>query len=654
MDRVRTRSGIGDRRVTHTPGPSIGPAKMAQAPMTPTLMAPTLMAEGGRHVRLADFRRRCLTGRRLAILALVAATVAGLLWGLADVIFADRASALGIAIVIAVAVPLTMIALSFWSALAGMVLILMGRRGDRVVLPVPEGRTRLAPAGRTAIAMPIYHEDPRRVIRGLEATLRSLDETGEGDRFDLFVLSDTRDGPEAKREQAAIDRWRQAQDRPGRIVYRRRRANTGRKAGNIADFCRRWGDRYDYLLILDADSIMDGATIVRLARLMDANPQAGLIQATPLIARQTTLFGRLMQFGARIAMHPLSMGMAFWFGSESNYYGHNAIIRMAPFKRHCHLPEVRGLGPLNGEILSHDFVEAAFMRRAGYEVWLLPVSEGSYEEMPPDLPGYLKRDRRWCNGNLQHIAILFQPGLHSVSRIHLLIGIVNYLAAPLWLLLIGAACWSLFAAPEIVAPALNDPDVPTVVDKLAALAPKIWMLAVIAILLIAPRLLGAATILARPETRRRYGGAARFSLGVAAEVSFMALLAPVLMMARTSAIVGILAGKSSGWEPQNRAGGGISWAHGLRSQAVPLALGVAMTAFVVWIEPAALVWFLPVVVGLLLAVPATVLSAREDIGLATVRWGLFQMPEEQQPTDVTALEAAQTNRADKQAASIAA
>lgn len=628
-------------------------------PLRPMLVAENRRKLGvqgpeGRRLRLADFRRRCLAGRRLVVLVLVAATVAGLLWGLTDVLFTDRVDTLGVTILFAVAVPMTMVALSFWSALAGLVLILMGRRGDRVVLPVPEGRTRLAPEGRTAIAMPVFHEDPSRIARGLDATLRSLDATGQGKRFDVFVLSDTRDGPDAVREEAAIEAWRRTHHRPDRIVYRRRTVNTGRKAGNIAEFCQRWGDDYDYMLVLDADSIMDGATIVRMTRLMDANPQAGLIQATPLIARQTTLFGRLMQFGARIAMRPLSMGMAYWFGSESNYYGHNALLRMAPFVKYCHLPTVRGLGPLNGEILSHDFVEAAFMRRAGYEVWLLPVNEGSYEEMPPDLPRYLKRDRRWCNGNLQHLAILVQPGLHGVSRLHLLIGVINYVAAPLWLFLIGAACWSLFMAPGVIAPGPTDPDVPTLVDRLSALTPKMWVLAVVGLLLIAPRLFGAAAILAQADTRKRYGGALKFIVGLIAEILFTALLAPILMVSRTAAIIGILAGRTSGWEPQNREGGRLAWIHGLRSQALAMVLGIGLTAFLLIVEPAALFWFLPVVVGLVLAVPAAVISAREDAGLATVRWGLFQLPEERQPTDVTALEAAQTNRTEKRAASIAA
>ena len=618
------------------------------------LAAGILRELGQRHLRLADFRRRCLVGRRLAVLALVTMTVGGLVWGLAGVVISDQIDTLGIAILIAVAVPMTMIALSFWSALAGFVLILMGRKGDRVVLPVPESRSALAPQGSTAIVMPVFHEEPTRVVRGLEATLNSLDATGQGGRFDLFILSDTRDGPDAVREASLIEAWRLRQERPDRIVYRRRSHNTGRKAGNIADFCDRWGSDYDYFLVLDADSIMDGATIVRMARLMDANPQAGLIQATPLIARQTTLFGRVMQFGARVAMGPLAMGMAFWFGSESNYYGHNAILRMAPFMEHCHLPKVRGLGPLNGEILSHDFVEAAFMRRAGFEVWLLPVSEGSYEEMPPDLPRYLKRDRRWCNGNLQHLAILVKPGLHMVSRLHMMIGVATYVTAPLWLFLIGAACWSLFMAPAVVAPGPADPDVPTLVDRLAALTPQLWMLALVALLLLAPRLLGVAAILARAETRRRHGGTMKLLLGIVAEIGFTALLAPILMVSRTAAIAGILAGWSSAWEPQNRVGSGLSWSHGLRCQALALALGAGLTGFVLAIEPAALIWFSPVLLGLILAVPIAVISAREDAGLATIRWGLFQLPEEQQPTDVTALEAAQVNSADRPATSIAA
>ena len=229
---------------------------------------------------------------------------------------------------------------------------------------------------------------------------------------------------------------RRAHDAAGRVFYRRRLDRSERKAGNIAEFVRRWGAQYECMIVLDADSVMTGTALVTLARLMEAHPEIGILQSLPLPVGRETLFARLIQFGARLQSPMLSSGLAFWQLGESNYWGHNAIIRLRPFARYCVLPRLSGRPPLGGEILSHDFVEAAFMRRAGYEVRQVPELEGSWEEVPANVIDYAARDRRWTQGNLQHTRVLAFPGLHPLSRIHLLTGIVSYVSSPMWLALL--------------------------------------------------------------------------------------------------------------------------------------------------------------------------------------------------------------------------
>jgi membrane glycosyltransferase len=569
-------------------------------------------------------RRGRLAHRRAGVLALVLATVATFLWVLSAVLFADGLDASGLVMLGAMAVPLAIIALSFWSALIGFAIALTRKDPARAVMPLATGPADAPLSGRTAVLMPVYHEDPDRVLAGIAAMRRALDATGQAGAFDWFLLSDTRDGADARAEEATVAAWRTDHPAWADLTYRRRTDNAGRKAGNIAEFCARWGEGYDYLLVLDADSLMDGPTMVRLARLMDRNPRAGLIQTTPLVTRQTTLFGRLLQFGTRVASHPLALGMAYWQGSEGNYYGHNAILRARPFIDHCRLPTVRRLGHLSGEILSHDFVEAASMRRAGYEVWSLPVSDGSFEEMPPDLPRYLKRDRRWCTGNLQHLAVLAQPRLHWVSRLHLSIGILSYLAAPLWMVLLLAGCWSLFHEPTYYFPITE----PSLFWPIADQPIAIGLFVFAVIMLLTPKLTGAALIIGRPALRRAHGGTLRFAVSLWLEILFTALLAPAMMVAQTAGLVGILAGRLAGWEPQNRTGQALRWRDALRSQGLALLLGLALAGYLAWAAPAALGWFAPVIAGLLLVVPFAVLGAREDWGQASRALGLFRVPEE--------------------------
>jgi hypothetical protein len=296
------------------------------------------------------------------------------------------------------------ICMSFWTAFMGFFVILFGRDRWAISRQPAAPPDPAAPPPRTAILMPIYNEDSERVFAGLRAIHRSLADTGQLDGFDFFILSDTRDPDVWVEEELRWQDMVRALDGKGRIFYRNRPENTSRKSGNLEDFCTRWGGHYRYMIVLDADSIMKGETLVEMVRLMERHPGVALIQTPPVPVNRESLFARILQFASSIYGRMFTAGLNYWQLGESNYWGHNAIIRVQPFLDHCGLPKLPGREPFGGEILSHDFVEAALLRRAGWEVWLAYDLEGSYEEIPPTLIDYAKRDRRWCQGNLQHSA----------------------------------------------------------------------------------------------------------------------------------------------------------------------------------------------------------------------------------------------------------
>ena len=327
------------------------------------------------------------------------------------------------------------IALPFVSGLAGFIILWCGRSGSGLTMAplaaVPPLTTR------TALLMPIYNEAPQRICAGLQAIYEELEALGVLAQFDFFILSDTTEPDVWLQEEAAFAALRCRTGGERRIFYRHRVHNTRRKAGNIADFCQRWGARYAHMVILDADSLMSGETLVRLTAAMEAHPEAGLLQTLPLVVNRHTLFARLQQFAARLYGPLIATGLAYWHVGDSSYWGHNAIIRTRAFMDHAGLPDLPGQPPFGGLILSHDFVEAALMRRAGWKVYLLPEIGGSYEESPPSLIDFAERDRRWCQGNLQHSRLLLTRGFYWLSRFHLATGIMSYLASPIWLVFIG-------------------------------------------------------------------------------------------------------------------------------------------------------------------------------------------------------------------------
>ena len=341
--------------------------------------------------------------RRRLLLAIVTLGTTGLgCYELGRVFTPGGISVIEIVLMVLFTANFVWIALSFWTGLAGLFALWRGAPALTTGLLPPA--TQLTT--RTAIIMPVYHESPQRVFGALECIYREIEASGEIHTFDFFVLSDSTDTNAWIAEEQAWDLSRRRLGANGRFFYRRRYENTARKAGNLAEFCRRWGGHYQQMLVFDADSVMCGSTVVRLARLMQSNPHAGIIQTIPRLVNRNTLFARTHQFAGSCYGPVLAAGLAWWYLGDGNYWGHNAIIRLSAFAGHAGLPTLPGGPPFGGLVLSHDFVEAALMRRAGWRVYLLPDDEGSFEEAPPSMIDHALRDRRWCQGNLQHMRVI--------------------------------------------------------------------------------------------------------------------------------------------------------------------------------------------------------------------------------------------------------
>ena len=429
------------------------------------------------------------------------------------------------------------IGVGFWTAVFGFVALRFG--GDpwslssRVGQPESEEAT-LAP---TAVVMPVCNEPVQRTLGGLKAIIRDLERTGQQESVDFYVLSDSRDPEIWLEEQATCEQIRRELGPGQQLFYRRRNINLNYKSGNIADFLRRWGRRYRYVVVLDADSLLSANCITRLIQLMEARPEAGIIQTTPRLARAETRFGRLQQFANRCYGRLYSAGLAAIQLGEATYWGHNAIIRVAPFMAHCGLRKLRGPGLFRGPVLSHDFIEAALMGRAGYEVWLEPAIAGSFEESPPTLEDDLIRDRRWCRGNLQHLWLLATLGkIRLAHRMALVTGIFSYLASPLWLVFLGLSGYVALADST---PAL--PGVMATTDT--GSGPGFLLVLVTSVLLFGPRLLAIADhSLAKRTTR--FGGLLRLSGN-----TLMETLAALALADSTPALPGVMATTDTGSGP---------------------------------------------------------------------------------------------------------
>ena len=474
------------------------------------------------------------------------------------------------------------------------------------------------PAGpvpaRTAILMTIRNEEPARAFSRLRRMKTSLDGTGEGGSFAWFILSDTNDPAIAAQEEAEFAAWRKA-DEAAALHYRRRTDNKGYKAGNIRDFCERWGADFDFMLTLDADSLMDGETILRLVRLAEAQPRLGILQSLVVGAPSRSAFARLFQFGMRSGMRTYTMGAAWWTGDCGPYWGHNALIRIQPFTQHCDLPLLSG----GRHILSHDQVEAVLMRRAGYEVRVLPVESGSFEENPPTLPDFIRRDLRWCQGNMQYLSpqVLGLSGLLPVSRFQLIWAISMFFGAPFGtLMVVLAACWPL-------------------VLKGGPSGEGLALFYLVTLLLsLMPKLLGFADVLTRPGEIARYGGARRFLAGAVLETLFSFLLGTVTGFSVTLFLLGLRPARGGSWEAQARDASGLSVATAVRLLWPHTLFGLVVFALLS-ATPTLLLWSLPLTAGYLTAIPLALITASPRLGEWMLAARLCATPEEIDPPIMT-------------------
>ncbi|MFN4143254.1 glucans biosynthesis glucosyltransferase MdoH [Aestuariivirga sp.] len=542
-------------------------------------------------------------------------------WKMYEVISPVNVTALQVLFASFFALTFAWIAFSCASAILGFAMLMRGRPA----LPPLAG---IEETGRTALLMPVYNEDPERVFNALLRMGQALRREGVARRFDIFVLSDTRKDSIAAAEREAFS-WLRRQLSPAmRVYYRRRENNHHRKAGNIADFVTRWGAAYDHMIVLDADSDMSAAAMITLARAMAADPQAGIIQSLPLLQNRWTPFARMTQFAGRVYGPLVATGLAAWHGRDGNYWGHNAIIRTRAFAEAAGLPELTGRKPFGGHVLSHDFVEAALIRRAGYAVTMLPQLAGSYEETPPSLVDLATRDRRWAQGNLQHIKIVGAKGLHWVSRVHLVQGIMSYLASPLWLMLLMAglllATVARHVTPNYFPESFSLFPVWPVFDPELALR----LFAITFGVLYLPKLLALLLALRDPDLRKGCGGVAGLFKSVAAETLVSMLLSPVMMLIQSRFVADVFLGRDSGWNAQNRDDQAMPLAACARTHAAHVLGGLGFAVLSFHVSWAAFLWLAPIAGALMLSPLVSWASGLPELGRRLWHWNVFRIPEE--------------------------
>lgn len=554
-----------------------------------------------------------LSRRRAIVLALVAATVALLAAAWTHMLAQNGFDPFDIALIVCFAISVPWTVLGFWNALIGFWLLHIDRDWRRSVAPYADAGNSDGPLNlKTAILMTLRNEDPKRALDKLERVRRSLDATGHGANFDFYILSDTSDPEIAETEGRLAEKWRRGAAAGHHVVYRRREHNTGFKAGNVRDFVECWGGGYDLMLPLDADSLMSGPAILRMVRIMQGYPRLGILQSLVVGTPTRSAFARIFQFGMRHGMRSFTMGSAWWQADCGPFWGHNAIVRVKPFAEHCRLPVLPGTPPLGGHILSHDQVEAAMMRGAGYEVRVLPTEDESWEDNPPTLLDFAKRDMRWCQGNMQYWRLLGLPGLTFTSRLQLLVAIMMYLSAAAWMGIVTLGAVKIATGSmESFDPVLG-----------------VSLFAVIVTMSLMPKLMGLLDAVLVRGGPVRYGGGARFAAGAAVETVFMMMLAPVIAFALTVFMIGLLFGRSVRWNGQARDAYRLTWqtaASGLWPQTL---FGIALVSVFAAGLPGILPWVAPMVAGLVLAVPLAVLSAAPEVGAWFARQRVCATPEE--------------------------
>jgi membrane glycosyltransferase len=558
-----------------------------------------------------------VAGRRLAFGLLVGATIAAMLWLAVLALSPDGFGLVDAALLFCFALTLPWMAVGFWNAALGFLVVRFAADPLRTTIPcAADVRNETPIAASTEVLLCIRNESPQRLVRNLQAMMSGLAATGSGNFFHVYVLSDTNDARIAsieEREFAALAaQWQ------GRVplTYRRREINTGYKAGNIGDFCARWGSGHTFALTLDADSFMSAEAILRLVRIAQGEPRLGILQSLVVGLPSTSAFTRIFQFGMRLGMRSYTLGSAWWQADCGPYWGHNALLRLQPFVQHAQLPPPK---PGEPHILSHDQIEAVLMRRAGFDVRVVPEEHESWEENPPNLIEFIGRDLRWCRGNLQYWRFLPMPGLKVVSRCQLLFAILMFLGSPGWIGLLIVGTLALATTGDAS-------------DFVRADAGFAIFVAVLT-MWFAPKIATVANLLTRPEARAGFGGTLRFLASVATETIFFILLSQIMWFGHALLIASLPFGRPIEWAGQVREDHSVSTAQAFSAFWPHTLLGAGALVLLAATHPAAIPYALFLAGGLALSIPLAVITALPAAGKLLTRWGIGRLPEETAPPD---------------------
>jgi len=554
-------------------------------------------------------------------------------WFMADLLWRDGISGIEIVLLVLFVILFANIATGFCMAMIGFYVVNRGGDSCRITNTIDWTAAKDAPLASTAIVFPIANEDVSRIFEVLRVMYRSIQETRKLEHFDFFVLSDSNQPNVWIQEEIAWVELCKQVGGFGRIFYRKRRQSINSKSGNVGDFLRRWGRRYRYMVVLDADSIMTGQALVKLVAMMEGNPNVGIIQPAQHVVNSATLYARIQQFANRLYSPLFLAGLNYWQQYDSNYWGHNAVIRIQPFMANCCLPDLPGREPIGGRILSHDFVEAALMRKAGWQVWLAHDVDGSYEEVPPTLIDNAKRDRRWCQGNMQHSWLLFARGFRPINRVHLFLGIMSYVSSPLWLLFLLISSIEVCNQVRSVGFGYH-PEVFTSLFGYVVEVPEALTLFMFTMLLLfLPKILSVAVTLRNPEDTGAFGGPFRLIVSAMMEAAVSALLAPINMLFNSKFVVLTLLGKGVSWVSQQR---GVSddntdWREAILTHGGHTLFGLlwGVSAFI--LVPAYFWWLSPVLAGMVFSIPISIFLSKLSFGRHAANLGLFLTPEETRP-----------------------
>jgi membrane glycosyltransferase len=567
---------------------------------------------------------RRVTARRVFFAALALITIAALLVLTGYALSAGGLTVADYVLLLLFGLTMPWAVIGFWNGIIGFFVMRLARDPVAVVNPAAvHGRSDAAITASTAITIFVRNELPDRVIRNLGAMMRELAAAGVADKFHLYVLSDTSLSEIATLEETEFAALAAGWHGRLPVTYRRREINTGFKAGNFWDFCQRWGDNHDFAVTLDTDSFMTAAAIMRMVKIMQADPKLGILQGLVAGLPTTSAFARLFQFGMRLGMQSFTIGSAWWQADCGPYWGHNAALRIAPFKAYCEIPTIPGKGVLRGHVLSHDQIEAALMRRGGYDVRVLPEENLGWEENPPTLIEFIRRDLRWLQGTLQYGFFLFLPGLKFVSRFQLLFAMMMFLGSPAWIGLLIVGTLAIATSPSMA-------------DFIRADA-GYALLAVYVVMWFTPKLATGIDVLARPELRRAFGGTVRFVASLVIETCATFLLSPIQWFGHTLFFAGLPFGRVIGWIGQVRDDHTVPWSAAVRQLWPHTTLGLACLAILAATHPVAAIYaFALIAGGLAVSIPFAVVTAMPGVGHALARIGIGRLPEESAPPQALA------------------